>query len=157
MEWQFRINWQALVEEAKQRRKEQKLTQAKLAKLAAVSSPTISRFESGETDIQLPTVLSIFSVLGMMDQRRLEFLNPCAFYDTKRMVVAFTGMDRGKTVFCAISKEALDDHFSGDRRNPIKVFTANQNRIEHKARRKYLAENLESDGSILVKTQDIDI
>lgn len=73
MERQFCINWQAFVEEAKQRRKEQKLTQAKLGELAGVSTPTVSRFESGAVDIQLSTVLAIFEVLGMQINERLFF------------------------------------------------------------------------------------
>jgi DNA-binding XRE family transcriptional regulator len=48
MERQFRINWPAIVEEAKQRRKSQKLTQQRLGELAGVSTPTISHFERGD-------------------------------------------------------------------------------------------------------------
>jgi predicted transcriptional regulator len=71
MERQFRINWPAIVEEAKQRRKGQKLTQQRLGKLAGVSTPTISHFEGGERDIQLSTVTNILGVLGMLDERVL--------------------------------------------------------------------------------------
>jgi transcriptional regulator with XRE-family HTH domain len=156
MEWQFRINWQALVEEAKQRRKQQKLTQAKLASLAGVSTPTVSRFENGEMDIQMSSVLSLLKVLGMTDQRMLVFPSPAEFYDPMRMVVSFSGKDGDRNILCAISREALDDHFGGDNKDLMKVFIVNRNRIEHEARRKYLADELEIDGSVLVKTEDIE-
>lgn len=155
MEWQFRINWAGLVEEAKQRRKAQKLTQARLAILAGVSTPTVSRFESAETDIQLPTVLSILGVLGMTDKRVVVFPAPDARYDSIHRVVIFTGKDGDKTVLCGISREALDDHFGGDNKNPVTVFTAHHERIEHLARRKYLVGHTEPDGSVLIKSKDV--
>jgi DNA-binding XRE family transcriptional regulator len=66
-----RVNWPAIVEEARQRRKGQKLTQQRLAELAGVSTPTISRSENGAKDIQLSSVTSILGVLGMIDDRAL--------------------------------------------------------------------------------------
>lgn len=155
MERQFRINWPAIVEEAKQRRKGQKMTQQRLAELAGVSTPTISRFESGERDIQLSTVTNILTVLGMLDERLLVFTDAGAHYDPTRSVVVFRAEDGDKTVVCAISREALDDHFNGDNKDKLKVFKANRDRIEHEARRKYLADRVEPDGSVLIKTLDL--
>jgi transcriptional regulator with XRE-family HTH domain len=155
MEWKFRINWPALVEEAKQRRKEQKLTQAKLAQIAGVSTPTLSRFESGEADIQLSSALSILNILGLVDKHTLTFPTPAEKYDSTRMVVSFNGKDGDKIIKCAISREALEDHF-GDGKNPLKIFKEHHERIEHEARRKYISQQLEMDGSVLLKTNDID-
>ena len=155
MERQFRINWPAIVEEAKQRRKGQRLTQQRLATLAGVSTPTVSRFESGEKDIQLSSVTRILAVLGMVDERVLTFPNSDARYDTLRMLVLFAGKDGDKTISCAISLQALEDHFDGDSRDPVKVFRANRACIEHEARRKYLAGRFVADGSVLIKTEDL--
>jgi transcriptional regulator with XRE-family HTH domain len=155
MEWQFRINWQALVEEAKSRRKRQRLTQAKLGLLAELSTPTISRFESGEVDIQVANVLKIFRVLGMTDQRMLAFPESAAFYDASRKVVCFAGSDGSKKVNCAISKEALDDYFGGDHQSSVKSFTTYREQIEQIVRRKYLGNQFENDGSILVTSADV--
>jgi transcriptional regulator with XRE-family HTH domain len=155
MERQFRINWGAIVEEARQRRKSQKLTQHRLAELASVSTPTISRFESGEKDIQLSSVTSILAVLGMLDERTLIFAHTNARYDPMRGTVLFDGKDGDKVISCAISREALDDHYNGDDKDKLKVFNANRESIEHEARRKYLAENMEADGSILIRTGDL--
>jgi transcriptional regulator with XRE-family HTH domain len=155
MERQFRINWPAIVEEAKQRRKSEKLTQKRLAELASVSTPTISRFESGERDIQLSSVTNILGVLGMLDERTLVFADAHAQNDSMRGLVLFVGKDGNKIVTCAISREALDDHFNGDNKDKLKVFNANRERIEHEARRKYLAGRIEPDGSILISTTDL--
>jgi transcriptional regulator with XRE-family HTH domain len=155
MERQFRINWPAIVEEAKQRRKAERLTQVRLAELARVSTPTISRFESGDRDIQLSSVTSILGVLGMLDERTLVFPNPRARKDSMRDVVVFEGKDGDKIVTCAISREALDDHFDGDNKDKLKVFTAKRERIEHEARRKYLSGPTEPDGSVFISTSDL--
>ena len=156
MERQFCINWLAIIEEAKQRRKAQGLTQQRLARMAGVSTPTVSRFESGEKDIQLSTVISILTVLGMNDQRNLIFPERNECYVPNRMVVSFLGLDGNREVICAISEEALEDHFHGEGKNSLKVFRVNHENIEHEVRRKYLAGKLESDGSVLLKTEDID-
>ena len=91
----------------------------------------------------------------MIDDRHLIFLDPKEHYDHHRMSVFFTGKDGDKTVQCGISEEALEDHFKGDRKGPLKIFVANQERIEHEARRKYLTNHLEKDGSILIRTTDL--
>jgi len=44
------------------------LTQVRLAQLVGISTPTISRFEKGEKDIQISTALRILTVLGMTDR-----------------------------------------------------------------------------------------
>lgn len=155
MERQFQINWQALVEEARLRRKSQRLTQQRLATLAGVSTPTVSRLEGGEKDIQLSSAISILTVLGMVDERHLIFPDPKERYDFGRSIVLFRGKDGKKTVECAISREALEDHFGGDGKDPVKIFVANQEHIEHEARCKYLAGNLEGDGSVLIRTGDL--
>jgi len=123
--------------------------------LAGVSTPTISRFEGGERDIQLSTVTNILGVLGMLDERVLVFADARAHYDAARTVVVFRGKDGDKTVACAISREALDDHFGGDNKDKLKIFKTNRERIEHEARRKYLADRVVPDGSVLIRTMDL--
>lgn len=155
MERKFRVNWLALVEEAKQRRKSQRLTQRRLAQLAGVSTPTVSRFENGEKDIQLSSITSILGVLGMLDERVLIFPDTRASYDGLRDIVLFHGRDGDNDIRCAISREALEDHFAGDNRDPLKVFHANRERIEHEARRQYLGGKTQRDGLVLIRTTDL--
>lgn len=99
--------------------------------------------------------MTILAVLGMVDERILIFPKSDGRYDPIRMVVLFDGKDGEKTVPCAISWEALEDHFDDDKKNPAKVFRSNRERIEHEARRKYLAVRLEPDGSVLIKTENL--
>ena len=65
MERNLRLDWQDLVEEAVTRRKEQKLSQKKLAVLARVSGPTVNDFEQQRTTITLESALKILRCLGM--------------------------------------------------------------------------------------------
>lgn len=97
---------------------------------------------------------SILGVLGMLDERTLVFADAHARKDSMRDVVLFEGKDGNKTVTCAISREALDDHFDANNKDKLKVFAANRERIEHEARRKYLSGRTEPDGSILIRTTD---
>jgi transcriptional regulator with XRE-family HTH domain len=155
MERQFYINWQVFIEEAKQRRKKQRITQQQLAKLAKVSTPTISRFESGEKNIQLSSILNILGVLGMVDQRRLDFPAASAKYLFDRGVVRFVGQDGDKKVLCEIGKEVLSDYFHGEGRDLLKAFMENQPAIEHEARRKYIGGQADADGVVLIKSEDL--
>jgi len=68
MERNIQLNWQLLVEEAVKRRKEQKISQRRLAAIAGISQPTISRFEQQRDDIQLSSAMKILDVLGLIEK-----------------------------------------------------------------------------------------
>src|SRR5712691_11082541 len=104
MEREFQINWPILVEEAVRRRRQLNLTQKQLASLAKVSTPTISRFEQAEKDLQLSSVLAILDVLGMTDKRTLVFTDPEFRPDISDAIV-FWGQDGETKVRCRISRE----------------------------------------------------
>lgn len=91
----------------------------------------------------------------MLDERTLVFTDKLVRYDSVRDVAVFEGRDGDRTIRSAISREALEDHFDGDDVDPVKVFHAHRERIEHEARRKYLDGRLERDGSILIQTEDL--
>ena len=156
MERNFQINWPLLVEEAVRRRRGLKLTQKQLAGLAKVSTPTVSRFENAEKDLQLSSVLSILEVLGMSDKRTLAFPDRDHAYESSRAAIAFWGQDGAQRVLCRILRDALDDHFSDhDRLKPEAAFKKHRKEIEALARRKYVSGRREDDGSILIRTSDI--
>ena len=100
-------------------------------------------------------MLNILGVLGMNDQRRLDFPKPEPVYLPDRMVIRFWGQDNDKRVQCEINGEALDDHFSGSDKDKLKIFKANQAVIEHEARRKYLDNRLEADNLVLIRSGDL--
>jgi len=133
----------------------QRLTQKKLGILAEVSTPTVSRFEQGEKDIQLSSVLKLLNQLGMIDDRNLTFPDPKKFYDQTRKVIVFFGEDQHQKITCAISREALVDHYYKGSKSLEAAFVKYRSRIEHEARRKYVSGRLEPDGSILIKTEDL--
>lgn len=65
MERNIRLNWPEIVEEAINRRKQQKLTQKQLAILVGVSGPTVNSFEQGKTSITLESAMKILRCLGL--------------------------------------------------------------------------------------------
>ena len=131
------------------------LTQRDLAALAKVSTPTVSRFEQAAKDVQLSSALAIFDVLGMTDKRTLTFPDKEYSYDMGAGVT-FWRQDGEKRVRCRIAREALDDHFSdGGKLRPPKAFEKHRAEIEALARRKYLRGQLESDQSVLIRTEEI--
>jgi hypothetical protein len=67
----------------------------------------------------------------------------------------FWGRDGENRVRCKIIRDALDDHFGGDGKNDVGVFRANRRAIEEIARRKYLAGRTETDGSVLIRTEEL--
>ena len=89
------------------------------------------------------------------ENKELTFPAPEESYDSGRDVVVFWGSDRDQRIRCVISREALDDHFSGDKRNKLEVFRENRPAIEQIAQRKYLSGRVESDGTVLIRTADI--
>ena len=91
------------------------------------------------------------------ENKELKFPAPEARYDGARDVVVFWGLDRDQRIKCAISEEALDDHFQGDNRSKLEVFRENLPAIEEIARRKYLSSKVETDGSVLISTADISV
>lgn len=116
--------------------------------IARISTPTISRFESGRTDIELTSVLNILNALGMTDRKELLFFDNGYKYEFMRGVTYFRGKDNDKEIICGISQEALDDFFQGE-------FKKNRKEIEHHIRRKYLNNELEPDGSVIIRTNDL--
>lgn len=97
-------------------------------------------------------------MLGMTDQRNLIFPKPPnAKYDPTRMVVTFWGQDGTQSIRCAISLEALEDHYKNKSKSksPLNIFLENHSTIEHEAVRKYLNNQFESDDFILIKTEDL--
>lgn len=157
MERNVRLNWPALVEEARRRRKAQNLTQQRLAAIADVSTPTVSRFEAGDKNIQLTSVLTILDALGMTEQSPISFPDTPGTYDEVRDVVLFPARTANGEITCAVSGETLEDHFGAkgmSRRARLLAFRTHRSQIEALARRKFLARQHEADGSILIRSAE---
>jgi Fic family protein len=90
-----------------------------------------------------------------LEKHNLTFPEIDAQYVLDRAAIIFWGLDGKSRVRCAISREALDDHFKGDKvKDKLEVFKANHEAIEKIARDKYLAGDTEADNSILIRTTD---
>jgi hypothetical protein len=120
------------------------------AYLAALDSASI------DSDIRPFTEFLAQRVQWSLEQHDLSFPDKEAQYNFDRGVVVFRAEDGEKSVRCAISREALDDHFGGDKtKNKEESFQEHRETIEHEVRRKYLAGDTEADGSILIRTGDL--
>lgn len=89
----------------------------------------------------------------------LTFKNPPAHYDGGREIVRFDGESLGNPVECAISREALEDHFGADRTDRdgrIEAFHKSRSKIEGLARQKYLHRSVEDPETALLTTRDIE-
>jgi hypothetical protein len=113
---------------------------------------------SGHTrDLVLKAVGARRSVIPGLD---LTFNNPPASYDISRDIVGFVADGLGDRVACAISREALDDHFGADglgQKGRVESFLKSRSRIELMARIKYLSWPIDEPGAVLIKTRDVPI
>jgi hypothetical protein len=115
----------------------------------------MSQLASRSRDVTLKVVDSPRALLPGLD---LAFNNPPARYDSGRDIVAFAGEALGSSVSCAISREALDDHFGADdldKDGRVETFLKNRSTIERMARTKYLSWPVEEPGTVLIKTADV--
>ncbi|MGH6900722.1 MAG: DUF1488 domain-containing protein, partial [Geminicoccaceae bacterium] len=107
-------------------------------------------------DSTLKTVGAPRSIIPGLD---LKFSAPHARYDSDRDIVTFSGEAGGGLVHCAVSRDALEDHFGADgvdQHGRLKIFRANRSTFEKMARTKYLTWPVEDAGSVLIKTDDVD-
>ncbi|EJN12989.1 hypothetical protein PMI42_03604 [Bradyrhizobium sp. YR681] len=115
----------------------------------------LSEIGSVTRDLTLRTVGAVRSLLPGID---LEFDSAPPRYDVSRDVVAFAGRALGRQVACAISREALDDHFGADgldKEGRVQAFLRSRSKIEQMARAKYLNGTIEEPDAVLVKTSDV--
>ncbi|MBM3597417.1 MAG: DUF1488 family protein [Alphaproteobacteria bacterium] len=87
----------------------------------------------------------------------LTFSASRARYDFDRAVVEFIGEAGGETVRCAITREALEDHFQATSLSPqecLEAFRDNRSMFENIVRTKYLTWPVEETGSVLIRTED---
>src|SRR5713226_3599332 len=108
-----------------------------------------------DMDIKPFTTLIAQRVRWVLEKHDLKFPEQEEKFDFDRDVVFFFGQDGEAWVRCAISREALDDHFHGDGNDKLEVFRANRQAIEQEVRRKYVAGDTEVDGSILIRLDDL--
>lgn len=118
----------------------------------------LSQLPAGTRDLTLKIVDERRAITVGLD---LTFNNPPPKYDFSRDIVTFDGEALGALVRCAISREALDDHFGADgtsgRTNEqrLETFRKNRSTIERMAREKYLHFPIDEAEAVLIKTEDV--
>jgi hypothetical protein len=108
-----------------------------------------------EMDIHPFATFIVHRVQWRLERHDLTFPAPQEIFVLERDIVFFYGQDGEAWLRCAISGEALDDHFQGGGKDKLEVFRANRQAIEQEVRRKYLAGDTEVDGSILIRSDDL--
>lgn len=90
----------------------------------------------------------------------LHFMDASPHYDFGREVVVFFADSGGHRVLCAISREALEDHFGADgmtKEQRVEVFRKNRRAIQQMARLIYLDRPVPADGGVLITTADVPV
>lgn len=88
----------------------------------------------------------------------LRFENDRAMHDAERDVIRFFGSDRSHEVSCAISAEALEDHFGAkgnSRKDLLEAFRRHRDNIQKLAQTKYLRARVEL-GEVILRSTEID-
>jgi hypothetical protein len=118
----------------------------------------LSRLPPATRDLTLKLVNEHRAIIPGLD---LTFDNSPPRYDDSRDIVMFDGKALGLSVVCAISREALDDHFGAagtsgrTKKGRLETFRKNRSVIERMAREKFLHLPIEEPETVLIKTEDI--
>jgi hypothetical protein len=116
----------------------------------------LSQVPSRTRDAVLKTTGALRSIIPGID---LTFSDSPIRYDFERDTVTFIGEALGRTVRCAISREALDDNFRATtgltNEERLNKFRQNRSAIERMAREKYLNWPVEEPEAILIKTMEV--
>jgi hypothetical protein len=115
----------------------------------------LGRLEASVRDLTLKLVDLSRSTIPGID---LTFDNAPVRYDFSRDIATFEGTALGSPVICAISREALDDHFGTDgqdQKGRVESVLRNRSKIEQMARTKYLSWPVDEPGAVLIKTMDV--
>jgi len=116
----------------------------------------MSRLEPEARDLLLKALGRARAILPGVN---LTFGSSVARYDSTREVVTFPGDALGHPVECAVSREALEDYFGADnldRAGRLEAFHKNRSEIEGMIRTMYLTWPVETVGSVLLATADVE-
>jgi hypothetical protein len=116
----------------------------------------MSRLEPDARDLLLT---ALGRARGILPGINLTFGASAARYDSSREVVTFTGEALGYSVGCLVSREALEDYFGADnldRAGRLEAFHQNRSEIEGMLRTMYLTWPVETVGSVLLATADVE-
>jgi len=109
-----------------------------------------------------PTRDRLLAVVGetrsLLTGLDLVFTAPATRFDFDRGIVTFAGSAATERVLCAVSADALEDHFgaeSTEREAALKAFRDHRGEIEQLLRAKYLRMPIADNDLLLLKTTDV--
>jgi len=117
----------------------------------------MERIDQRARDLTLKTLGRTRDVIPGID---LTFEDQTQRYDSESEVVSFVGNALGHAVNCAVSREALEDYFGandGGRAARLEAFVTNRSKIEELARTKFLRWKVDSPGTVLLKSADVEM
>jgi hypothetical protein len=88
----------------------------------------------------------------------LRFVDAVPRYNVDHDTVLFEAESARERVLCAISREALEDHFGADgltKEQRVEVFRRHRGEIQEMARLIYLDHPVPADGSVLITSADV--
>jgi hypothetical protein len=113
----------------------------------------LAQLPSAVRDITLKAVDACRNLIPGLD---LTFNNPTPQYDLGRDILVFVGKALDNKVQCAISREALDDHYrTNTTQERVAKFLENRSAIEKMAREKYLRWPIEEPDAVLIRADDV--
>jgi len=86
----------------------------------------------------------------------IEFTPDESYEHHRRNVVWFSAIDDEKVITCAISIEALTDHFSAYADDPLPAFRNHRQQIWDIAAKLIAERRFEGDGTILIQSADLE-
>lgn len=116
----------------------------------------MTRLAPRSRDLMLKTLGRPREILPGID---LTFNNPPVRYDSHRDVIAFSAEALGSPVNCAVSREAMKDHFDAnalDKDGRVEAFLKNRSTIERLVRAKYLSSPVAEIEAVLLGTMDVE-
>ncbi len=154
MERNIRLDWKEIITTAKATRKELGLTQERLAAIAGVSTPAVSRFEAESEKIELVTVFKILEALGMLGH--IRFQND-ERWDGERHAVSFSARYGGKDIVCLVSLEAIEDNL-GDPptvQDKVRAVVRSRSALRKILERKIRAGTFTKENTVLVSSREL--
>lgn len=86
----------------------------------------------------------------------VEFTPDESYQHHRRSVVWFGAVDDDKVIDCAISLEALTDHFGAYADDPLPAFRKHRQQIWDLAAKLIAQRRFEDDGTILIHSADVE-
>ena len=85
----------------------------------------------------------------------IEFTPDESFEQHRRSVVWFSAVDDPKVINCAISIDALSQHFGAYADDPLPAFRTHRQEIWERAAELIAQRRFEDDGTIVIRSADI--